>query len=708
MSHHDDNSVTFLQWGIAAAVGLALSLGVWWPLAEGGGLVGGDVYPYFLPQKVMLAESFAQREIPLWHNLTGLGYPLLAESQAGVFYPPNQILYRFLDVNTAYNANILLHYWLAFVFTWRFGRCQGIGTWPAMLTALVFVYGWFPARISLEWSIFAGVFFPLTLWLTHRLVQQPGRLRFALLTGSIAIYLLAGHFTLAFISQLTAIAYAALCVVLRGDSQVPARQRWVAPTIVAAAVMTSLFLAAVQLIPTYELKQLSQRIGTANGAGSGAGEDFDPAFGHMPPLYATQVAASWWYWHSADAVASGKIKNIIGAIDANTNGVEAHLYWGLLPLTLMILLLNRSIRTQVNFSNCRIWLLLTLAAAIYATGWLIPVTRYLPGFGFFNGPGRYTIVCAMGGAVIAGAVLDGLLKKASAFQAALATTVLAALTLPDMLWSAEHVAHARVVARSPLASRDDSWIRRNLMNRGPLSCRLLAPGPNVGNLFGVSCIPEYLGIGPAAYYSKDLWPTTGPEQSDDEFPAADQLSKLKLLGITHILTTEPLIRPSAAIELVTKFPDALLNSMWGRGGELCYLYEVRSQPRRIVSEPHDALVAYRVTQVTANSVEFAADLATDAVVELRELMYPGWQATIDQVAVTPIDNGGMMRTVLVPAGQHIVRWTFRPASFAVGFWVSVFSVLSLCIMTAWPRRRDHLFEDRLGTRSSHEQSGDNT
>ncbi len=84
ISAKDATKVTWAQWLLATMVGLGLSLGVWWGLARGGGLVGGDTYPYFMPQKLMLAESLAAGEIPLWHNLTGLGYPLHAESQAGV------------------------------------------------------------------------------------------------------------------------------------------------------------------------------------------------------------------------------------------------------------------------------------------------------------------------------------------------------------------------------------------------------------------------------------------------------------------------------------------------------------------------------------------------------------------------------------------------------------------------------------------------
>ena len=40
--------------------------------------------------------------MPFWSDRFGLGVPLAAESHAAAFYPPNLLLYRLLDVATAY------------------------------------------------------------------------------------------------------------------------------------------------------------------------------------------------------------------------------------------------------------------------------------------------------------------------------------------------------------------------------------------------------------------------------------------------------------------------------------------------------------------------------------------------------------------------------------------------------------------------------
>ena len=74
--------------------------------------------------------------------------------------------------------------------------------WGAALAALVYTYGWFPSRICLEWAIIGGAWFPAALWCAESCIQT--RLwRYGIwLTVILALQMLAGHFTLAFVTQL--------------------------------------------------------------------------------------------------------------------------------------------------------------------------------------------------------------------------------------------------------------------------------------------------------------------------------------------------------------------------------------------------------------------------------------------------------------------------------------------------------------------------
>ena len=678
--------VTRPDWCVAIAIGCALSLGVWRELLMGGGVVGGDTYPYFFPQKQVMADAFAHGELPLWHDRTSLGYPLHAESQAGVFYPTNQVLYRLTDINTAYNASIMLHYALAFVFAWRFCRCQSLSQLSSLFAAMVFVYGWFPARLSLEWSIIGGVWFPCCLWLTDRLISRPSLSAGCLLALAFGTHLLAGHFTLAFITQLCCLGYAVLVAGLSrvgdtGNNESLGRLK--AGAFVTGAIAVGILLAAVQLIPTLELRQMSQR--------DGSNSAFDPAYGHMPPVYLSQLVASWWYWHSPEIVQSQKMMEFPFLMSGSgTNQVEAHLYVGLIPLGLVLCLMQYPVRQRFGTAHWKVWLVLSGVAIVYAFGWLVPVTKHLPGFGFFMGPARYTIITTMGFAIIAGLVLDVLLRRKSRAMRFVITALIAVLTLPDLLSSGDApVCDAQIVATPPIAGLNDSWVAAEFADQP--GGRLFAPGPNVGDLFGVSCVPQYLGLGPAEYFDKQN--SLQMKAGDSEFPSTEDVDRLRELAVTHVLTQDAIAKLSPQLELVRAAPDSFLNRVWARGNAACYLYRLKLATGRVTAEPAASLNNLSWLEQRPSRQEFRVALTDDAIVSTSELMYPGWRVTIDGVDSIPMTSRGFRRSVRVAAGEHTITWTYRPGSFMLGASVSILTLIAMCVCVVMCRLKSGIFSN---------------
>lgn len=666
-----DPEVNGKEWILALFLGAFICGVYWWKVVAGGGLVGGDTYPYFMPQKMVLAEAFREGRLPLWHHLTGLGYPLHAESQAGVFYPTNQVLYRVFDFHRAYHVSLLLHYWLAFVFTWRFARCQKLGNAGALLAAVVFVYGWFPARVSLEWSMIGGLWLPLSLWLTDRLLVAPSPRRWAVLSLCLAIHLLAGHFALAFINQLALVMYSLLRPGLPAASR---RGRIRAVGLTGLAIAAGLLTASVQLLPTLELKQISQR---QNVSGSTeTSQAFDPAYGHLPPLYVSQLLASWWYWHTPELRDAGTMKSTPGALAGDTNTVEAHLYWGLIPFVLVGL----SVRRKFRLSDGRfvtLWLVIGIFGLVYATGWPLMLTRFLPGFSFFMGPGRYTILTALAGGLLAGFVWDQLLLRRRTVARLVLTAIVTCVTLVDLSWSSTTIAHAVVVQTPPMAQLEKSWLRAFFETRP--HARLLAPGPNVCNLLGVSCVPQYLGIGPAVYFSEQLHPERRLPAAGESWPSDTEAQQLRDLGITHVLTLEAVEQTTDQVQLRSAFPDSFLNAVWARGSQPVWLYEVVNPAGRISVDGPQRMTGVQVLQQGPQQIEFDVTITEPAKVVLKELMYPGWTVSVDGKRMRGFSNGLSMRSVQVPGGQHRVRWTFTSASSRVGAIVSILSIVLLTL-----------------------------
>jgi len=410
---------------LAVAVGVALAAGFWDPLWRGGGFVGGDVYSYYFPQKTFYADALRRGELSLWNPLAGFGYPVLGESQTGALYPPNLVLYALFDVHTAYHVGHLLHYVLAFLATAALARRFGITTTASCLAGIVYVYGWFPARTCWEWAIVGGAWLPAALWAADRAIEKRTWRSAFLLSVVLAAQMLAGHYHIAFLTQMAVAVWIVAGVwgrVERRDRETsapaaainesPSRSSPSRTALVARlvfAVVCGFALASVQLIPSVELMRLSQR--------AARGEHHNPQRGRVPWSALTEMIgwvrttpddggreAEWSAWCSPlldrDAILQRRSQPV------PTNQVEAHLYFGIVPLGLALIGAGVAVRRRDR--AMLLWLAIGLAALIYATGILVPWMDRLPGFGWFHGPGRYGLLTTLAAAMLAGTGFDAL------------------------------------------------------------------------------------------------------------------------------------------------------------------------------------------------------------------------------------------------------------------------------------------------------------
>ena len=711
---------------------LLLTVLFWGPLWCGYGFIGGDLYPYFFPQKAFLADRLHAGEFPLWNNLTGFGYPVLGESQTGAAYPPYLLAYYFLDINTAYNVQHLLHYVLCFVGMSLFARRIGLGTASALLSAVVFTYGWFPPRACLEWAIVTGAWLPIALWCVESFVQTRWW-RYAIgLSVVLGLQLLAGHFHLAFITQLLVLAYgiwrirsaveltpvkSTLPVAEAGVTDVTGSRSLLFVPLVLS-IMAGFLVASVQLIPAWELKTRSSR--------AQIGKEHDPSYGHLPPLYVSQMIVPW-IWYSPLAIdGDDAIRNIVefgapwhwfgphrdldeslmqsragGLTSIATNKVEAHLYCGLIPLGLaawwLCLGYRRSLANSPRPRDPRptktspaivfplgpegwFWGIAGLLAVAYATGWLLPVARFIPGFNFFRGPGRYGIVTTLAVAILAGRGLHQLLQdKSAVVRLAIAGSILCS-TVCDLWMVSRMVTYAVMVSRPPISQRDQSPIRKLLLEESQAP-RLYAPGQNLGNLLGVSCLPVYLGIAPAEYSDSRFAGEGMPKPAADQRPVAANADFSKWLrdgGVTHLLSFYRLDEPSWNSTLVWQGIDPLLNFAWGRQEPL-YLYRLTDSPGRASVMESSGGQAAVALQKTANQMAVSVQSEQAGSLLLRDLQYPGWTVEIDGRPMMTLSRG-TFREVPLFAGSHTAIWSYRPASVKWGLVISLVTLLVLAVI----------------------------
>ena len=561
-----DRRFTLVAW----LLGIALAGLFWWPLVTGGGFVGGDIYSYYFPQKIFYAEQLQRGLSPFWNDRVGHGYPMLAESQAGVFYPPHLALYTWLEVNTAYSLSHLLHYVLAFVFTVGYARRFGIPRFGALLAGLVYVYGWFPTRSCWEWAIIGGTWLPAALWSVECFLQTR-RWRFAaLLSAVLSVQMMAGHFQLAWITQLVLVVYVPcrLWWVPVMEPLLPSHARWRAGVLLLLSGGLAIGLAALQLLPTWEFRQVSQR--------AEAGADHPLQFGSIPAWYWTQAVMPFrWYSPTTDRTAALQRDPAIPGVA--TNEGEAHLYFGLAPFLLAVLGIGSMFRR--GDPRGIFWILVGTLALFYTTGRMVPLVDWLPGFSYFQGPGRYGVVVTLAVALLAGEmagrwlapVVGGSFRSIVVWSGSLLAlgsswwlvdvtwvvveanpgvvaapdwlpstvlvigvlggfVVLAAVGMflvsrprvPQVvagqrlalailalatvldLWLVAHLVQFTEVLDDPPISRLASSPVRQALSESKMPARVFAPMANFPTVLGVSATPVYFTFGPSEYTRRDL------------------------------------------------------------------------------------------------------------------------------------------------------------------------------------------------------------
>ncbi|MBI3861620.1 MAG: YfhO family protein [Planctomycetia bacterium] len=658
-----------LRAAFVAATAVALTAVFWPGLWQGGGLIGGDVYAYYLPQKAFYAERLREGTLPLWNNRIGNGYPQLAESQTGALYPVNLALYRWLDLNTACNASVLFHYSLAFVGCWLLARRMGLVPMAAGFTALIYTYGWFPPRISLEWTIVTGAWLPWALWFVESYLQERNSRWLVALAGTLAVQLLAGHFLIAFLTHLLIVIYVPLRLWFRQPEE-----QDVAPSVGAlrisswllAAIAGSYVLAAMQLLPTWELKNLSQRAGTDEG--------HDPAYGAVPPRYLTQVVAPWaWYPDRETFAALHDPPH--DPQQRPPNRVDAHLYFGMLPLPFMAVGLWGAWRD----GNRRLfaWLAIGIAAILYMPGWLLPVTRHLPGFSFFEGPGRYGIVATLAAALLAGAGFQAVGQRFKPLVRPLYAAAIFIVTAIDLMWVAEMVHDAEPVENPPvkLLAQSPMYARNAANPTEPV--RMFSEAYSVPSLVGAGTLPVYLGLGPAQYFDPRLT-LQKPYPFRDRLPTKGQLDWLQRMGVTHILSLTELDGQVWPVSLLWIGPDECLNGPLAVGSQqILLVYELEGSRGRAAWLENETGPRPRIVKYQPQRVEIDAVSERGGTLVLTDLDYPGWQVEVDGRPTAGVVVDGMLRGVAVPAGQHTVTWIYRPASF---FWGAGISVAALVVL----------------------------
>jgi len=90
-----------------------------------------------------------------------------------------------------------------------------------------------------------------------------------------------------------------------------------------------------------------------------------------------------------------------------------------------------------------------------------------------------------------------------------------------------------------------------------------------------------------------------------------------------------------------------------------------------------------VTRFLSSYVQVTYDTACTRLLAYTDTWAPGWTATIDGISTPVLRLNGAIRGVIVPAGSHILEWSYRPAYWNVTKWISLTGLLGTLVCLTW-------------------------
>lgn len=656
-----------------------------------------DIEGFHLPLMAAIARTWRQGEWPWWNTLIYCGYPLHADVQAQIFYPPAWIVIAVRNwtgrENILYSLEwmVVLHMSLAgLLMGWLLRRMEA-SVPAALFGGTVFQVGaYFASQAQHVGAVCAAAWLPLAWLAIYELRERWNGQWLAALAFALSMSFLSGFMAA------TVIVYAATG--LFGLAMVATRLASVQLLLrLGAGVAWSVALAAVLLWPALELTQLSfAKLRADWGAGLGG----------IPFV-------AWWGLLWPDAV------GVFTPLDPKKytlpyNFTFLYLYCGLGVVLAAIWVLVRGDRRM------RIFLGIALAFLVLGAG------------------DRVTGLRPMIETIAPRSIRGALYVEFSPAAMTAALAVMGGLALARLRWTwmAWLVAVATMAelhwagSRRPMNTAEQSWRMSSSESNLDGSRKLVS---NLAKLVNVAEPPwrlDMLDLNFNFSMAAPLrpFPTAG---GDSPFAPEDVLEiRRQFAGGNYWERAIPVAKPESpwldflnvgvlVAEKIKEDPAALEKAGWPavEGGEWMRLYrnaEVRprcyaaSKVRAVANEAEakralaevdfrDEVVVegqapsrvgpaeVRFESYRDNEVVLRVKAAGPAFIVCSETFYPGWRATIDDRETPILRTNRAFRGIALPAGDHRVRMAFTPTRMYAGGVVTVAALLGV-IVALWRGR----------------------
>jgi hypothetical protein len=339
-----------LAWGALLIVGAHLVAAA--PIYLGlGAPATKDLVLSYQPMHATLARQ-GWPPYRLWEPRGGLGFPMLAESQASQLYPPSVLARLFFDPDLGIFPLVYLHLPLSGLFMLALARELRLPLPAACIAAFAWMgCGFMVTHLDIPPMLYQAAWLPAAAAALLRFFRSGRLLPLAGAGAALGCMLLAGHFQVAFYAFLFLLAWSwFLPGVVGGVSRPRALLGF------ATAVGLSLAISYAQIRPTFDFLLQSSR-----------GEQGGETWLSWLPLQLPALVQPFLFGVSARPTLVGKVPAELSTYWGAGVYWETALYVGLVPFVLALAGLARR-------DGGRRWLWLAVALSL-----ALAAGRYLPG-----------------------------------------------------------------------------------------------------------------------------------------------------------------------------------------------------------------------------------------------------------------------------------------------------------------------------------------
>lgn len=355
------------------------------PLSGTGAWFFHDFSIAYLPLRQAAAEAIRAGHLPLWESRMGNGFPVFSEGQAGVFYPPHVLGYLGLPQYWVYAVMIAVHGVLAAFFMSALCGVLGLSLWPCILGGIVYGFsGYFVTHAMHLPYVEAPAWTPAVLYAFERWLRTPRRTQWLGWAGlALGVQLLVCSAQFFLYSVVALFLYAAVAMgVRRHERGTPADRPAAGWVLLGAFLVLALAggVSAIQTLPTSALIAESPRQNpTPAMLRELSMAPHDLAFFLHPYLFGSYREGNYFggdhHYEVCGYVGTlALLLGVVGAVFARGRGRAFALI--LIPFALFMALANYNP--------------------------LYEILPRVPGFRYFRGAGRYTVLSTLGFALLAG------------------------------------------------------------------------------------------------------------------------------------------------------------------------------------------------------------------------------------------------------------------------------------------------------------------